>query len=137
MVFLSRWFFSADGFCSDGFSFIAHFFFNRPQIFAVCWISTHDSLKLMVFRIFRTAIRRFRSSAIRRNGSRQTDGGEGFEGKPEKNRRRGSVSARPFCVNASKLAKTPEGGMFSSARKNARVRLHLIPIALFYAKKVL
>jgi len=49
----------------------------------------------------------------------------------------GPVFARPFCVDCQHAGKNARGGMFSSARKNAWIRLNLRPIALFYAKKVL
>jgi len=74
---------------------------------------------------------------MNRNGSRQTDQGKWFDGKPEKNRRRG------VCLRQTPLRWMPSswqnarGGMFSSMRKNAWVRVHHVPIALFYAKKVL
>ena len=87
---LEKWFFSIDCFLLGCFLFrrvffsIAHFFFSiAHKFFTVRWISTHVSLKVMVFGSFVTAIRRLRSSAMSRNGSRQMDQGKAFEGKPE------------------------------------------------------
>jgi len=91
----------------------------------------------MVFGSFVTAIRRFRSSAIRRNGSRQTDKGKGFECKPEKNRRRGSVSARPFCVDCQQAGKNARGGHVFVFDEKMPGYGYTLSYSTFYAKKVL
>jgi len=88
---LERWFFSQ----SPTFFSIAHFFsqsptffLNRPLFsqsptnFTVRWISLVSVSKCW-FSDLSYCIRRFRASAIRRNGSRQTDQAEGFADRSE------------------------------------------------------
>jgi len=133
-------FFTSDRFLHQTVFYIRPFFFSQsptfflnrplfsqsPTFFSIAhkFYSTLDFYSCQSrsdgFRIFRTAIRRFRVSAIRRNGSRQTDQDRWFE----ENRRRGvCLRQTSSALDAIKLAKRQRWHVFLYEEK-CLVRLH-------------
>jgi len=113
------------------------FFFTRPQILQYVCFCINTSLKIMTSDL--SYCQQTVSRICDESKRLQSDGSNnGFCRQIRGKIAVGGLSASdPSACVARKQAKTPEGGMFSSTSKTAWVRLHLVPIALFYTKKVL